>query len=127
MENIDMFERASRNKTRFAYKGMISVEDLWDLSVQTLDRIFQGLNAKLRLTREESLLGPKATEDSELELQVNIVRRIVEVKLEEIAERKSLAERAAKRQKILSVLAEKQDAGLMSKSEEDLKKMLEEL
>ena len=125
MENV--FEIASRMKIRFAYKGLLSVEDLWDLSVQELDRIFKGLNAKLKVCKEESLLGPKATENTELDIQVAIVRRIVEVKLAEAAAHEIEAEKAAKRQKILSILAEKQDGALAAKSEDDLKKMLEEL
>ena len=35
VENI--FEYAVRNKVRFPFKGMISVEDLWDLSLTNLD------------------------------------------------------------------------------------------
>ncbi|MCK9571257.1 hypothetical protein M0R72_20075 [Candidatus Pacearchaeota archaeon] len=126
----NIFELASRGKTRkirFAYKGSLSVEDLWDLSVQELDRIFKGLNAKLKVCKEESLLGPKESENTELSLQVAIVRRIVEVKLAEAAAHEMEAEKKAKRQKILSILAEKQDQGLMGQSEEDLKKMLEGL
>lgn len=122
-----IFELASRSKTRFAYKGSLSVEDLWDLSVQELDRIFKSLNAKLKICKEESLLGPKGSENTELDLQVAIVRRVVEVKLAEAAAHEMEAEKKAKRQKILSILAEKQDGALASKSEEDLKKMLDEL
>lgn len=123
----NIFELASRNKTRFAYKGSLSVEDLWDLSVQELDRIFMGLNAKLKVCKEESLLSPKENENAELALRVAIVRRVVEVKLAEATAHELKAEKKAKRQKILSILAEKQDGALASKSEEDLKKMLEEL
>lgn len=124
---LSIFEQANRNKTRFAYKGSLSVEDLWDLSVQELDRIFKALNAKLKVCKEESLLGPKGVENTELDIQVAIVRRIVEVKLAEAAANELEAEKKIKRQKILSILAEKQEGALASKSEEDLKKMLEEL
>ena len=124
-ENI--FKLASRSKTRFAYKGSLSVEDLWDLSVQELDKIFRGLNAKLKVCKEESLLGPKGSENTELDLQIAIIRRIVEVKLAEATAREEEAARSAKRQKILGLLAEKQDGALAAKSEEELRKMLEEL
>lgn len=123
----NIFELASRSKTRFAYKGMLSVEDLWDLTVQELDRIFKALNAKLKVCKEESLLGSKSTENTELDLQVAIVRYIVEVKLAEAAARKMEAEKIAKRQKILAILAEKQKGVLASKTEEELTKMLEDL
>lgn len=123
----NIFELASRSKTRFAYKGSLSVEDLWDLSVQELDKIFKSLNSKLKVCKEESLLGSKSSENTELDLQVAIVRRVVEVKLAEAAAMELEAEKKSKRQRVLSLLAEKQDEGMRSMSEEELKKLLAEL
>ena len=123
----NIFELASRMKIRFAYRGMITVEDLWDLSVQELDRIFQKLNKALKESKEESLLSPQAKEDSELNVQVAIVRHIVEVKLAEAAIALAAVERKAKKEKILSILADKQDDSLRNMSSEDLTKMLEDL
>lgn len=122
-----MFERANRMKIRFAYKGLLTVEDLWDLSVQELDKIFKGLNTKLKTVKEESLLSTRNEEDSILDLQVSIVKYIVGVKLAETAEKESLAEKKAKKEKLRAIIAEKQDNRLLNMSEEDLKKMLEEL
>ena len=127
MESQNIFELASRMKIRFAYRGMITVEDLWDLSVQELDRIFQKLNKALKESKEESLLSPQAKEDSELNVQVAIVRHIVEVKLAEAAVALAAVERRAKKEKILSILADKQDDSLRNMSQEDLTKMLEDL
>lgn len=123
----NIFELASRMKIRFAYRGMITVEDLWDLSVQELDRIFQKLNKALKESKEESLLSPQAKEDSELAIAVAIVRHIVEVKLAEAAVALAAVERKAKKEKILSILADKQDDSLRNMSSEDLTKMLEDL
>ena len=123
----NIFELASRMKIRFAYRGMITVEDLWDLSVQELDRIFQKLNKALKESKEESLLSPQAKEDSELAIAVAIVRHIVEVKLTESAIALAAVERKAKKQKILTILADKQDDSLRNMSQEDLTKMLEDL
>lgn len=123
----NIFELASRMKIRFAYRGMITVEDLWDLSVQELDRIFQKLNKALKESKEESLLSPQAKEDSELAIAVAIVRHIVEVKLAEAAVALAAVERRAKKEKILSILADKQDDSLRNMSQEDLTKMLEDL
>lgn len=123
----NIFELASRMKIRFAYRGMITVEDLWDLSVQELDRIFQKLNKALKESKEESLLSPQAKEDSELAIAVAIVRHIVEAKLTEAAIALAAVERKAKKQKILAILADKQDDSLRNMSQEDLTKMLEDL
>lgn len=52
MELTNVFERAAMNKYRFPYKGQISVEDLWDLSLPGLDSVFKHLN-KLKKANEE--------------------------------------------------------------------------
>ena len=38
------FELATKEKYRFPFKGMIGVEDLWDLDVNQLDSVFKALN-----------------------------------------------------------------------------------
>lgn len=124
---VNLFERASREKTRFPYKGYLSVEDLWDLSVTELDSIFKLLNAKLRIAAEESLLGAKAKVNTDLELQTAIIRHVVTIKLAEMETAKLARERREKKQRILGILAEKQYTDLAGKSVEDLTKMLEEL
>ena len=43
---MSIFEKATRGKMRFQFKGLVSVEDLWDLSVQDLDKIFKSLNSQ---------------------------------------------------------------------------------
>ena len=45
MEKI--FEYATRNKIRFPFKGMISVEDLWELTPTNLDTIYKTLNKQV--------------------------------------------------------------------------------
>jgi hypothetical protein len=125
MENL--FEKAVREKFRFNYKGLISVEDLWDLDLEILDSIFKSLNAKLKSTKEESLLNIKTKEDNEIALKVAIIKYIVEIKLKEITEKQLAKSRAEQKQKILSILANKEDMSLQNKSPEELKQMLETL
>ena len=69
----NMFEVATRLKLRFPYRGMISVEDLWDLSVQSLDKVFKALNSQRKQAQEESLLNAKSSEDEVLDTQIEIV------------------------------------------------------
>lgn len=122
-----MFEKATRLKVRFPYKGLISVEDLWDLSVTELDSIFKALNAKLKLVNEESLLGEKSKADKLIELQVEIIKHVVSVKLKETNDQILAKERREKKQKIMDILVAKQDSDLQNKSAEELQKMLNDL
>lgn len=125
VENI--FEYATRNKVRFPFKGMISVEDLWDLSLTNLDSIYKDLNKQVKQADEESLLNVKTQSDELLEVQIAIVKHIVSVKLAEQEAREKASAKKAQKQKIMAIMARKQDEALENSSMEDLQKMLDEL
>ena len=122
MEN--KFEYAVRNKLRFPYKGMISVEDAWDLSVTELDSIFKVLNKQAKTTEEESLLTTKTKEDETLSVQISIIKYIVAVKLAEKEAKEREKEIKAENQKIMSIIARKEDEALNNLSVEELKARL---
>jgi len=122
-----MFEVAVRTKMRFPFRGSLSVEDLWDLSVENLDSIYKTLNSQLKQVKEESLLDRKTKQDKELDAKIEIVKYIVNVKLEEEETRRKAKERKEQKQKILEIMATKQDESLQNKSPEELQKMLDEL
>ena len=122
-----MFEYAVRNKVRFPFKGLISVEDLWDLSLTNLDSIYKTLNKQIKQSEEESLLNTKTTVDKELDVQIAIVKHIVTVKLAEQEAREKASAKKVQKQKIMAIIASKQDEALQNSSVEDLQKMLDEL
>ena len=123
----NIFEYAVRNKVRFPFKGMISVEDLWDLTLTNLDSIYKTLNKQVKQSEEESLLTTKTSVDTELEVQIAIIKYIVSVKLEENEAREKAAAKKAQKQKIMSIIATKEDEALQNSSVDDLRKMLDEL
>lgn len=123
----EIFVRASKKKYRFEFRGLISVEDLWDLSVKNLDEIFKNLNAEIKKAEQESLFSDKSNANEELNDKIEIVKYIFGVKQEETKSRKEAAERKKKRERIAEILAKKQDESLEAKSEEELMAMLEEL
>lgn len=127
MKTTNIFEYAVRNKVRFPFKGMISVEDLWDLSLTNLDSIYKTLNKQVKQSEEESLLATKTNVDTELEVQIEIVKHIVSIKLKEQTAREEAAAKKAQQQKIMSIIAAKEDEALHNTSVDDLKKMLDEL
>ena len=125
MEN--MFEYAVRNKMRFNFRGVISVEDLWDLKVEDLDKLYKSLNAEAKQSQEDSLLDKKTKQEEELGIKIDLVKHIVEVKLDEQEQRRVNAENREKRKRIQELLAEKQDESLRNKSEDELKAMLDDM
>lgn len=125
MEN--MFEYATRNKVRFPFKGQISVEDLWDLRADDLDTVFKTLNRQVKQSKEESLLTTKTAEDTALDVQIAIVKYIFDIKMQEANTRLLDKERKAQKQKIMAILANKQEQELQNKSVDELQKMLEEI
>ena len=122
-----MFEIATRKKFRFPYKGAASVEDLWDLSVRELDGIFKILNAKVKQASEESLLTVRSAADTDTHIMIDIVKHIVDVKLAEQAARELAADKRAKKQRIMEIMSQKQDADLQNKSMDELESLLKEM
>ena len=127
MEVNKMFEVAVRNKFRFPFRGTISVEDLWDLSVQQLDGIFKTLKSQEKRAQEESLLDTRTPEDEILMTKIEIIKYIVNVKLSEARQAERARELHDQKQKILGILADKQDEDLRNKTPDELRAMLEQL
>ena len=120
MNMNDLFVMATRRKFRFPFKGMVSVEDLWDLTVKNLDTIFKALKAEARQANEESLLTTKSVADAELDAKIEIIKYIVMVKQEEAANREQLAANREQMRRIDEIIAAKQDQALQDKSIEEL-------
>lgn len=124
---MNIFMMATRNKYRFPFKGMISVEDLWDLSVKNLDIVFKALNAEAKQANEESLLATKSAKDVELEAKIDIVKYIVRVKQEEASAKILEVANAEKRNRIKDIIAAKEDQSLQNMSVEELQALLASL
>lgn len=120
----DLFKVAAKKKYRFNYRGLISVEDLWDLSVEDLDKIYKALKSQQRSASEESLLQAVSKEDKELSNKIEIVKTIVMDKLAASDRAKKAAAQRMRNQQILEIMADKEDAALKEKSLEELRSML---
>ena len=124
---MNKFEVAVRNKYRFPYKGMISVEDLWDLSLTSLDFVYKTLNSEKKQSEEDSLMSTKDEKTTELQNKIDIVKYIYSEKVAEREKKRMETENKAKKQRIMEILANKQNAALENMSEEELKAMLESM
>ena len=125
VENI--FEYAVENKLRFTYKGSVSVEDLYDLNTSELDSIYKTLKREAKKADEESLLETKSKEDMVLSIKIEIIKHIVAKKLAQIEARNKAIRNKEQKDKILAVIAQKQNESLHGKSVEELTQMLADL
>lgn len=124
---MNIFEIATRKKYRYPFRGSISTEDLWDLNMSQLDSVYKTL-AKANKTEqeEESLLAEKKA-DEDLTNMIEIVKHIFNAKKEAQELAKSSAQKAKQKERLLEILAKKQDDSLNAKSEEEILKMIAEL
>ena len=127
MNNINIFEAASKNKYRYPYKGMITTEDLWDLTSAQLDIVYKALNKGVSEAQVSSLMHKVTEVDAELLNKIEIVKYIFNAKEAEAEARNNDAAKHAKKQRILDILAQKQEDALQRMPEDELKKMLDEL
>ena len=129
----DLFEKASQRKLRFeTCRGLVTTEDLWDIPLTnswqdfSLDDIAKCLNRQLKEAEEESFVTPHTKATTTLSLALDIVKRVIEVKLKNIEIQEKRAATIARKDKIMEILASKEDDSLREKSAEELKKMLED-
>ena len=122
---MNIFERAVREKTRFNFKGLISVEDLWDLSLESLDSIYGNLSSDLDALPKKSLLSANTQQRDEIEFKQSIIKHIVETKQAEAEAVKQYKANSAKKQMILDIIAAKQNEQYQEMSIDDLKRLAE--
>ena len=124
---MNIFERAVREKTRFNFKGNISVEELWDLSLTNLDTIYGNLETELEALPKKSLLSNNSNARDEIEFKKEIIKYIVETKKTE--KEIATAERAnsAKKQMLLEILEKKKNESYENMSVEELTALINNL
>jgi len=135
---MNIFEKATRMKLRFSTKiGMLSVEDLFDIPLTSkngeisLDDMARGYFQAIKADKEVCFVPDQnAVADSKFELiklKFDIVKHIIDVKLAEREKHANARALRDRQQKLLHLIANKQDEALSAKSVEELQKMLEEL
>ena len=124
----NMWIEALKNKYRFEFKGLINVEDLFDLKLEDLDYIYKNLKRDENDLQVDSLLdASKNPLKGELECKINIVKTVFIMKEEEIENAKIAMANRAQREKILAIIENKQDQELSEKSIDELRKIYDDL
>ena len=128
-----MFEKATRLKLRFdSPKGLLTAEDLFDLPLTSvryanLNDLAKALNRDLKDAGEEDFVNRTSKPNEILELKFNLVKHVIDVRLAENEQLRMVADKKAKKEKLLALIADKQDEQLKGASLDDLQKMVNEL
>lgn len=125
--SMNIFEKAAREKTRFNFRGSISVEDLWDLSLTNLDNLYGSITTELERLPKVSLISNDNSQRKELEFKQEIIKYVFETKKAEAEVAEKAKENSAKKQVILDILAKKQNESYENMSVEDLKALANSL
>lgn len=132
--NVSMYEVALRKKLRFqSPRGELSLEMLWDVPLTSkddfnLDQVAKAVNHALKEITEESFVSTrKSPRQTELELKLELVKHVIDVKLQEVERAEQRAENQREKQRLLAALADKQESKYAAMSEATLKKKLKEL
>lgn len=125
-----MFEKASRAKLRFnTNQGQLSVEDLWDLSLNSLDTLAKNVNKQLREEGEESFIPSRNSSrpSTNNSLRLDLLKHIIGIKVEEQEKKKNRVEMQGKLAKLKELAETKVTEKLASQSLEDIYKQISEL
>jgi len=129
-----MFEKAARSKIRFdSPKGMLSIEDLFDLPLSgksgsaNLDDMIKDLYQKLKAGNEISFVTKKTEVDSTTQLKFDLIKHVIDVRLAESEAADNMAANKLKKQQLMQILADMENKALLNKTPEEIQKMIQEM
>ena len=120
------FETATRRKIRFtSSKGLLSVEQLWDVPLRSkndfnLNEIAKKASLEVKEIVEENFVDSSVPGAIESHLKFDLVKYVIATKLQEETLSAKRAENKIEREKLLRILAEKQDGALSDLSVQEL-------
>ena len=121
-----MYKEALQKKLRFkTNKGMITTEDLFDLSLQNLNTLAIMLDKKISEAPKKSFIEELPAEENDDELRFSIVKDVINIKLKARKDNIDKAQADAQKKRILEILAKRNDEELEKKSIEELRAMIQ--
>ena len=123
-----IFKQATKGKLRLvSTRGIVAVEDLWDLPLTELDNMAKKLRSHLKESEEGSFIHKAATTDAVATLEFEVVKAVIEERLLELELRDKKNKARATKARILELIAKKDEEDLEGKSKEELLKMVEDM
>lgn len=121
-----MYKEALQKKLRFkTNKGMITTEDLFDLSLQNLNTLAIMLDKKISEAPKKSFIEELPAEENDDELRFSIVKDVINIKLKARKDNIDKVQADAQKKRILEILAKRNDEELEKKSTEELYAMIQ--
>lgn len=128
-----MFEKATRLKLRFeSPKGLLSVEDLWDLPLSSatgkanLDDLARYLHAQVSKQSVSFVETKSAASDAD-QLRFDILLHIIKTRLDENERKLQAQAKKEQKAKLYDILERKRDAQLENASIEEIQAMINAL
>lgn len=124
---MNVFREASRLKLRFnTSKGLLSTEQLWDLPQSTLATAIKNVKKALKKDDDDDLafLDDTKVINKEDQIAFDVLKEVYQTKKSEMEAIKDKAETKAHNEKIMALIAEKQEESLKSKSLDELQSLL---
>lgn len=120
-----MYKEASKLKIRvLTPKGLLSVEQLWDLTPAELDTLAVSLEEEYKKSGKKSFLVAKSKKDKVVKLKFDVIVDILTTKVDEGSEALAIQNKKAFNAKIEAIIASKQDDELAGLSVKDLEKLI---
>lgn len=125
---MNNFLEASRIKLRVVTaQGNLSVEQLWDLSLNKLSVIVKNVKKNLQGGDDDSelsFLDEAKVVDKEAQLTFDILKEIYIFKRDEARAAKEKSDNKANNEKIMAIIKQKQEGALQEKSIDELMALL---
>lgn len=126
---MEQYKLASQTGLRFnTDKGLLSVEQLWNLNQSQLSNLIKSVKKVLKRDDDDdelSFLTDTKVVDIENQLRFDIAKDVYLTKKKLAEDLREKTDKKAFEQKILGLIAEKQEGSLREKSIEELQKMIE--
>ncbi len=124
----ELFILAAKRKYRFeSGRGSVSVEDLFDLNLTTLDTVAVALDDKIQKAGRKSFIGKRSASTGDDENRLEIVKFVIEHLQTEAEARKTRADKENQKTFLKGLLEKKQMEQLEGLSVEEIQKQLDQL
>lgn len=118
---VNKYKKASKLKLRFATnRGSLSVEQLWDLSINDLDGLAVVLDDQYKKSSSKSFIVKRSSKNRNIKLAFDIVIDILNTKVEDRDKLQLARENKIHNDKIYAAIAELEDNELKSMSKKEL-------